>query len=391
MARVDRRRFLELGALGGALPLVATGLTAQQPAAPAPADVGSDGTVYLTGDGVPHTPAQYARLLAKLTEEQGVAADNYILGGVVEELEATFARILGKEAAVFLPTGTLANHLAIRVLAGSATPARAIVQSDSHIYQDSGDCVQTLSSITLMPLAPGRATFTAADVQQLVDQTRGGRVARPIPVMSIESPVRRRAGEIFDRAELARVLEVAKANDIRAHLDGARLFIEAAYANRPIAEYTAPFDTVYVSLYKYFNAASGAILAGPRPLLQDLFHTRRMFGGGLYQAWPFAAVALHYADGFTERFRRSIPIAEALIEGLPRIEGVSVRRIPGGTNLFGLQVPAARAGAFRERLAVAGVRIGAPSATGGFTIAVNETMARSSAPALIDAFTRALA
>jgi threonine aldolase len=146
-----------------------------------------------------------------------------------------------------------------------------------------------------------------------------------------------------------------------------------------------------VSPYKYFNAASGAILAGPRALLHDLFHTRRMFGGGLYQAWPFAAVALHYADGFVDRLRRSIPVAQSFIDGLQRIDGVTIRRIAGGTNLFRIAVPAARAAALRERLAADGIQLGAPSATGGFTIAVNETMARRSAPALIAAFTRALA
>jgi threonine aldolase len=146
-----------------------------------------------------------------------------------------------------------------------------------------------------------------------------------------------------------------------------------------------------VSLYKYFNAASGAILAGPRAPLHDLFHTRRMFGGGLYQAWPFAAVALHYADGFVDRLRRSIPVAQSFIDGLQRIDGVTISRIAGGTNLFRIAVPAARAAALRERLAADGIQLGAPSATGGFTIAVNETMARRSAPALIAAFTRALA
>ena len=64
------------------------------------------------------------------------------------------------------------------------------------------------------------------------------------------------------------------------------MFIEAAYAGRDVAEYARPFDTVYVSLYKYFNAAGGAILAGPRALLDDIYHTRRMFGGALAQAWP---------------------------------------------------------------------------------------------------------
>ena len=386
---LNRRQFLELGTLGGVAGLALPGsAAARQTQTPRNGDPDTDQTVTLTGDGIPLSPTQYARLLARITDEQGVAADNYILGGVVEELETRFARLVGKEAAVFVPTGTLANHLAIRALADG--PSRAVVQADSHIYQDSGDCVQTLSNITLMPLAPGRATFTGADLQQLLDQTRTGRVANRVSVLSIESPVRRRTGETFDRAELARVLEVARTAGIRTHLDGARLFIEAAYADRDITEYTAPFDTVYVSLYKYFNAASGAILAGPRDLLKDMFHTRRMFGGGLYQAWPFAAVALHYMDGFTDRLRKAIPVSDALTTGLQRLEGVTVQRITPGTNLFGLRVPAARAAAMRERLTRDGIRLGAPSSTGGFTIAVNETLARTTAPQLLDAFTRAL-
>lgn len=392
MRGMKRRQFLGVGALGSAATLAFphAALAQQSPSAQPLSDPATDRTVTLTGDGVPHSPAQYAHLLAQLTERQGgVAADNYILGGVVEELEARFAQILGKEAAVFIPTGTLANHLAIRTLCGNA-PARAIVQSESHLYQDCGDTLQTLSNINLVPLAPGKATFTAADVQQLVDQGRTGRVSTRIAAMQIESPVRRRTGEVFDRAELAKVIEVARTNNIRLHLDGARMFIEAAYANKPIAEYTAPFETVYVSLYKYFNAASGAILAGPRELLKDMFHTRRMFGGGLYQAWPFAAVALHYADGFVERFQKSIPVAESLLTALGRMEGVTIGRIQQGTNLFGLRVPAAKAAPMRERLAREGIRLGAPNQNGQFTVAVNETLAWRTAPELIDAFTKAL-
>ena len=81
--------------------------------------------------------------------------DSYSLGGIVEELEAQCARLLGKERAIFMPTGTLANHMAVRALAGGSS--RVIVQEQSHFYQDEGDCAQTLSNLTLMPLAPGRA------------------------------------------------------------------------------------------------------------------------------------------------------------------------------------------------------------------------------------------
>ena len=80
------------------------------------------------------------------------------------------AKLLGKERAVFMPTGTLANNLAIRTLAGGT--GRAVVQADSHIYLDSGDCVQTLSNVTLMPLGEGRATFTAEELERLLAEER---------------------------------------------------------------------------------------------------------------------------------------------------------------------------------------------------------------------------
>ena len=163
---------------------------------------------------------------------------------------------------MFMPTGTLANHLAVRSLTRGS--GRAIVQAESHLFNDSGDCVQTLSGITLIPLVPGRATFTADDVTAVLDRTGSGRVATPVSVISLETPVRRRFGETFDEAEMERIASLARREGIRLHLDGARIFLQSAYSGRSVAEYADPFDTVYVSLYKYFNAASGAILAGPR-------------------------------------------------------------------------------------------------------------------------------
>ncbi len=240
--------MLHLGGLGGAwagagMPSVAwaaaqTALASRNPA---------DSPVRLTGDGLGLTPAQYAQVLAGLAE-RGIAADDYILGGVVEELESRMAALLGKERAVFMPTGTLANNLAIRTLAGGS--GRAVVQADSHIYLDSGDCVQTLSNVTLMPLGEGRATFKAEELERLLEKNNTGRVATPIRVVSIESPVRRMRGQIFDPAELGKVIAAARKAGVRLHLDGARLFLEAAYARKNVADYAKPFDTVYVSLYK---------------------------------------------------------------------------------------------------------------------------------------------
>ena len=204
------------------------------------------------------------------------------------------AALLGKEAAVWLPTGTLANHLAVRLLAGNRR--RVLVQAESHLFNDCGDCAQTLSGLHLVPLAPGRATFTLEEVERAAYDASLGRVETPIGAIQIETPVRRRHGERFDFEEMKKVAAWARAHNVGLHLDGARLFLEGAYAARPVKEYAALCDTVYISMYKYFNAASGAVLAGPKALLAGLYHTRRMFGGGLPQVWPFAAVALHYLD-----------------------------------------------------------------------------------------------
>jgi threonine aldolase len=387
MTIVNRRRFIELGALGSALGAgrPTFGFASQATRSTGEAD---DRKVFLTGDGLNLTPAQYTRLLTRLVDERGIAPDNYVLGGLVDELELQFARVLGKERAVFMPTGTLANQLALRVLAGGSS--RAVVQAESHLYMDSGDCVQTLSNITLMPLASGRATFTADELARLLDETHGGRVVKRVAAIQIETPVRRKQGEVFNPRDMAAVVAVAKREGIKLHLDGARLFLEAGYSGKSLTDYTAPFDTVYVSLYKYFNAAAGAILAGPHALLDDIYHTRRMYGGGLNQAWPYAAVALHYLDGFQERFARAIRVSEDFIRALKRVDGVALEPVPSGTNLFRLRVLRTNAATLRTRLGARGIVLANPSAEGTFLVGVNESWNRTTGAELADAFTREL-
>ncbi len=390
MNSIDRRRFLQAGALGlGAGVFQPGAAVAQGGARLAPATAEPTSTrVRMTGDGLGLTAGDQARLLTRLADEGRIDRDSYSNGGTVQQLEEQVAALLGKERAVFMPTGTLANHLAVRALAGGT--GRAIVQAESHLFNDSGDCVQTLSAITLMPLAPGKATFTLDEVQEVISRTASGRVARPVSVISIETPVRRRYGETFDDAELDRVTAFARREGIRLHLDGARLFLQSAYSGTAVAEYARPFDTVYVSLYKYFNAVSGAILAGPRALLDDMYHTRRMFGAGLPGAWPFAAVALHYLPGFVARFRDAVAVSEAFIGQLTRHDAFTVERMLGGTNLFRLEVAAPDLVAFRARLRDDGVDLGGVSGDGRFLVGVNETWNRVPADVLADRFVAAL-
>jgi len=380
---VNRRRFLA----AAGLPALAFGALGEEAgAAAAPADVAADRTVRLSGDGVGLTPPQYTALLARLLDEKSMTPDSYSLGGIVEELETQCARILGKERAIFMPTGTLANHMAVRALAGGSS--RVVVQEQSHFYQDEGDCAQTLSNLTLMPLAPGRATFTADDLQQLLDHTRGARVVSRVSVIAVETPVRRMTGAHFDAGELGKIVTIARREGIRLHLDGARIFLQAAYTGDNVAEYAKPFDTVYVSLYKYFNAASGAILAGPRDVIDGMFHGRRMFGGGLNAVWPYALVARHYLDGFSQRYGTAVKVSEDWIRGLPQ-DAFAVERIPSGTNLFRLRLRGADPATFRKQLAERGVLLSPPQGN-TFLVGVNETLNRTTAPDLIDASRRAL-
>ena len=311
---------------------------------------------------------------------------------MVASLEARFAALLGKDMAVYLPTGTLANHLALRRLARDGR--RVLVQQESHVYNDEGDCAQQLSGLTLVPLAPGRATFTLADVEAELRRVETGRVHTAVGAISIQLPVRRIMGEVFDFAEMQKIAAFARERRIGLHLDGARLFLASAYTGISPATCAALFDTVYVSLYKYFNAASGAILAGPRHLLENLYHERRMFGGGLQQVWPDAAVALHYLDGFPDRYARAVVAADALFVALGQHPRCQVARRPAGTNVVRLHVKGADAAALPELLRSRGIMISPaqrPSAAGAdFALLTNESLLRRPATQIIREFTEAL-
>jgi threonine aldolase len=301
---------------------------------------------------------------------------------VVQELETAMAGVLGKEAALFMPTGTLANHLAVRRLA--AGRSRVLLQEQGHLWNDCGDCLQRLSGLTGVPLGAGRATFRLEEAEAARQAADSGRVETHLGAMIIESPVRRRHGEMFDRPEMRRLCAWGRRHGLGLHLDGARLFIASACTGIPPAEYAADFDTVYVSLYKYFNAPSGAIVAGPAGLLEGLHHERRMFGGGLNQAWIFAAAALDGLEGIVERFGQALAAAAALKGLLAGRHGFAVAEVPNGTNLFRLEPPEGTdCGKLQDALRQRGVLLPEPEA-GGFWLKVNESILRAQPDALAD-------
>jgi threonine aldolase len=341
--------------------------------------------VNFVSDGLGLTPPEFAEVLLRCTQVDQIQLDSYALGGMVEQVEQKFADLLGKQQAVFMPTGTMANHIALRELAGGQ--GKVIVQAESHIYRDIGDGPQTLSNLNLIPLAPKRAAFTLAEVEQVVQSLLVERVATHVRVISIESPVRRLDDAMFGFEEMTKIAAYARQQGIKMHLDGARLFVEAAHTGADPAEYATHFDTVFVSLSKCFNCASGAVLAGPASVMEDVYHTRRMFGGSLPQAWPQAAVALHFADTFLPAYRSAWPIAEALFLALDADEGFRVERIPNGTHIVRLHVPGKNLDHFRGLLHAHQVHLPPVDEDGeSFRLKVNPSANHTSAENLVQAF-----
>ena len=352
--------------------------------------INSADAVVFRGDGEPKTPESLVATLSDIVSRRGIEADNYSNGGVVGELEERVASLLGKEAAVFMPSGTLANHLAIRLLCGSSP--RAIVQEQSHLYHDTGDCVQQLSGINMVPLAAGRTYFTLDEVRSAVEESTSGRVDTPVGALMIESPVRRQHGQIMPLDEMRRVLGFCSDKGIATHLDGARLFMMSAATGVSPADYSAMFDTVYVSVYKYFGAPFGAILAGTADFCRDLFHHRRMFGGGLSSAALPAALALDGLDGFEDRFAKAMAKAGKLFNEINLIDGLSVSAYEYGSNIFPLTLPSGvDFEGFANRLAEFGVFVSAgEDDRAPLHLTVNTTILRQSNERIVSAFRAAV-
>jgi threonine aldolase len=379
MSAIQRRSFLKAAAAPAiGFSLAPRLLRAQAPRPPSQ-------RVVLSGDGLSLSPLEYARLLVQIAEPDAFRRDTYLHGGPVEALEKRFALELGKEAALFLPTGTLANHLAVRVLAGERR--RVLVQDESHFYRDEGDCGQLLSGLNLVPLGPGRATLRLDEVTQAVAAAAGPPYPAPVGAIAIESPVRRVKGQVFDFEEMKKVCAYARQQQIGTHLDGARMFLASAYTGVTPAQYSALFDTVYVSLYKYFNAPFGAILAGPRQLVERVTTLRHQFGSLVYQGWETAAVALHYLEGFADRYGAAVRRGDALVRLIESDARFRIERVKGGSNVFGLALASgAPLDELRDRLSQAGIVLGGAKGASEAVIQVNETIVRRAPEEIARAF-----
>lgn len=357
-----------------------------QTATPTPAypPVGpvTDRTVFLGGDAAPVPQANHLAVLTAAIQKHDLRVDNYLKDGAVTELEEKFAGMLSKEDCCFLPTGTLANNLAVRILCGDHK--HAITQADSHLYADESDAASIMSGITLQPLTPGKAAPTIEEITAAVEDAEHRAYPLKVGAISLESPVRRHDGESVPFATLEKVCALAKSKGIGTHWDGARALMLTGTPGFDLKRTASQFDTVFVSLYKALHAPFGAMLAGPKPMIAQARDLRHVYGGLIYHGWVAALPALEALNGFDDRFTRARAAAEQVVAKLKR-GGYKVERVPNESNILYVKPTSTQAAGLTDRLAKADVRARLAK-DGTVPFFINDTLLHQTPDAIAAAF-----
>ena len=343
----------------------------------------SDGEIF---DG----PA-YWEELQKFNDKHPVRPDRYGSGGAVEELEKEFEKITGKEKAIYMPTGTMANQLAIAVLSGDKT--KVFVQDTSHVYRDEADAAQSIFNKRLMPLAKNETYFTAAQLKDAIAGLDNEEVFKSgIGAVSIENPVRRADGRMVPITEIKSISRFCRDNNIQLHLDGARIFLASAWSGIPVAEYASYFDTVYISLYKYFGASAGAVLCGESNVINKMSHLIKIHGGNQFGNWLNAAMAYHRLQGFNDRMIQTVKLSKEIFNGLNQLQALKISALDGGTNIYHLQLSGeVNTVKFTDVLATKySIRMPRPNGQGFAKIFVNETLLYRDKTYFVNAFADAI-
>lgn len=226
-----------------------------------------------------------------------VGDDQYGEDPTVNALQARVATLLGKEAALWVPTGTMANQVALRALTRPGDDV--IVSRESHTVWHETGAAAANAGVQFTEIGHG-GLFTTADLLAAV-RPRGHLLYPPTTLVEIENTHNRGGGLIFAQDEVVAICDAARARDIATYLDGARLWNAAIATGRPLAELAAPFDLVGVCLSKGLGAPGGSLLAGPSDRIAACLRYRRMAGGAMRQVGIFAAAGLYALDHHIER------------------------------------------------------------------------------------------
>ena len=338
-------------------------------------------------DGLELSPQEYVEKLQEINKTQPIAPDFYGNGGDTALLEEEFAKLTGKEKAIYLPTGTMANQLAIKLLSGNNT--KVIVPENSHIYRDEADSAQSVHNKRLVPIGKDKPFFDLTDLETTIDYLANNEVFNSgLGTVVLENPIRRADGTVVPIETIREVSNYCRENGYKLHLDGARIHLASAYTNVELAEYASYFDTVYISLYKYLNAAGGAILCGDTQLIDQISHQIKILGGTTFQNWNNTSVALHYLNGIKERWQKVTQSAANLINALNKIDGVNISTIKNGTNIYDLKLePEINLKKFADHLYTEyNIWVGRADEHGIVKFTVNESLLTRSVDTIVDAW-----
>ncbi|HWV38505.1 MAG TPA: GntG family PLP-dependent aldolase [Vulgatibacter sp.] len=281
-----------------------------------------------------------------------VGDDVYGEDPTVKALEARVAAMLGKEAAVFVPSGTMANQLALGAQAGPGD--EVIGEAGSHVFAFEGGALSALWGAQARPLPGERGLLTAVQVEEAI-RPAGNDHLPASRVVSIENTHNRGGGTVWPIGRLRAVVDVARSAGLSVHLDGARLWNAALASGTAIADYAGLADTVSVCLSKGLGAPAGSLVASDAALSRKIRRLRKRLGGGMRQAGILAAAGLWALDHNLGRLAEDHENARLLASRL-RAAGLGVQ--DPETNLIFVELPGGGAVDLAARLKAKGVLVG---------------------------------
>ncbi|MBE9061411.1 low specificity L-threonine aldolase [cf. Phormidesmis sp. LEGE 11477] len=271
----------------------------------------------------------------------------------VNELETYVAALLGKEAAIYMPSGTMTNQVALR---SHTQPGDEIVlEAEAHIYYYEGGGPAALSGVSCRLLPGEGGVFSAAAVESSL---------RPVDphfpltrLVCIENTHNRSGGRIFPLETIREIAAVCRQNDLQLHMDGARFWNACVATGLSPKEYAAPFDTVSVCFSKGLGAPVGSALVGSAEKIAIARRFRKMFGGGMRQAGIVAAGALYAVQHQFERLAEDHSNAQRLAKKLQGMKGVLIDPDLVETNIVNFEVTEFSASEVVKTLAKEGVAV----------------------------------
>ncbi len=266
--------------------------------------------------------------------EAEVGDDVYGEDPTVRALEVKLAERLGKEAALFVPSGTMANQIAIGVHAGPGD--ELICNPTAHIYVWEGGGIARLWGVTPRTVGSERELLSRKALEGKTRPDDGHYVRTRL--VCLENTHNRAGGRVHPRESVEEISEWARSNGLAMHLDGARLFNAEVASGISAAEWARAFDSVSVCFSKGLGAPVGSAVAGPGDFIRQAHRLRKVLGGGMRQAGVIAAAALHALENHVERLAEDHENAQILARAVEQTEGLSLESGPVETNLVWVEV-----------------------------------------------------